>query len=68
MQETTYSVSDSVSCAGLGDDLNNGPRAAISGTLASCSELKKNNKCECEHNWQDIWDIYIFIHKLKIQL
>ena len=41
MQVTTYSVSDSVNCIGLVDDLKSGPKAAISGTEASCS-VKKN--------------------------
>jgi len=60
MQETTYSVSDSVSCAGLGDDLNNGPRAAISGTLASCSELKKITSVNASIT-DKTFGIYIFL-------
>ena len=41
IQVTTYSVSDSVNWIGLVDDLNNGPKAAISGTEANCSAKKK---------------------------
>ena len=42
IQVTTYSVSDSVNWIGFVDDLNNGPKAAISGTEANCSAENKN--------------------------
>ena len=43
-QLTTYSVSDSVSSSGVGDDLNNGPSCANSGIPASWAETTKEKK------------------------